>query len=131
MKVTVYTLVDITNTGVVHATGIEKDYQQHSNYNTVIQTVSLTTNVEPTTVTIKHNNINGIGFGSKYRNTQKYWMAEFNIEQENSITLPILLQNFNYVPVITGLDETVKIDKPLFLPNDPKLCNVFFNLADN
>ena len=131
MRVTVYTLIDITNTGVVHAAGIEKDYQQHSNYNTVIQTVSLTTNLAPTTVTIKHENINGIGFGSKYRNTQKYWIAEFNIEQENSVTLPILLQNFKYVPVITGLDETVKIDRPVFIPDDTKFCNVFFNLADN
>ena len=97
----------------------------------MIQTVSLTTNLEPTIVTIKQENINGIGFGSKYRNTQKYWIAEFNIEQENSVTLPILLQNFKYVPVITGLDETVKLDKPVFMPNDTKFCNVFFNLADN
>ena len=45
MQVEIYTLIDITNTGIRHADGDNKKFQQQANLNTIIQTVSLTTNV--------------------------------------------------------------------------------------
>ena len=131
MQVEIYTLIDITNTGVRHADGDNKKFQQQANLNTIIQTVSLTTNVYLRNTYSKKENINPHKFGSKYRNQQRYWIVKFETEVTGSFDLVTLKNNFNLVPIILGLDETVKIEQPVFHTQDKQHCNIIFNLVDN
>ena len=131
MQVEIYTLIDITNTGVRHADGDTTKFQQQSNYNTVIQTVSLTTNIIPKKTIIKHENINGLGFGSSFRNRHKFWSVVFETENSSVLDLKILKDNFHLVPIIIQLEETGKIIQPIFDTVDVTSCNIIFNLVDN
>tara|TARA_Y100000114_G_scaffold156215_1_gene182662 strand:+ start:653 stop:1048 length:396 start_codon:yes stop_codon:yes gene_type:complete len=130
MQVEIYTLIDITDTGVKHADSDTKKFQQQANLNTVIQTVSLTTNVYLKKTYSTTLNINALHFGSKYRNKQKCWIAKFEPEVTGSFDLDILKNNFNLVPIILGLDETVKVDQPVFYTTDEQHCNIIFNFVD-
>ena len=129
MRIELYTLIDITPTGVMHADGNHKQFLQQSNYNTIIQTLSLTANINPVTVEQHHDNINPLGFGNKFRNKQKYWYGVFESEYQFAVTEEILVKNFNMIPIITNLNETAKITPAVIEPLDSNLKNIIFNLV--
>lgn len=129
MRIELYTLVDITPTGVRHANGNNTKFLQQSNYNTILQTLSLTSNIKPSTIDQHYDNINPLKFGDKFRNRQKYWYGVFESEYDSAVTEEILLTNFNMIPVITNLTETAKIDPAVIDTLDNNRKNIIFNLV--
>lgn len=128
MKFIVETLIDITETGA--RKGQEKlPYNQQQNYQTLIQTiglrVNLTANKKPTIVTKSAKE-----FGTRYVGEQKIWVFTFDVDYEGALSLDILLEDFDLVPIITGLEESVKINKSVFRTKDLKDKNIIFKLAD-
>lgn len=125
------TLIDITETGARRGDD-PREQKQQQNFYTTLQTISLRANPtikqSPICEKIHMKNLN---FGSSYSGVHKVWTWDFEFEQPDSHSIDFLTNDFNYVPVISDLDESIKIKDPVFLTNDQKYTNIiFFELAD-
>jgi hypothetical protein len=116
MKLAVYTLIDITSTGILsNDQAVKKERNQQRNWDTALQIISLRNHCRiiahpssPQTV-----NLNLHDFGSDYTGEQRCW--KFIFETETDQDLEILSRDFDSVPVIIGLTETVVLDQPVFV----------------
>jgi hypothetical protein len=131
-----YTLIDVTNTGVFRpSTDLIVERNQQRNWETVMQTVGLRTQLidvispkNPKTVSLA-----GHEFGSYYRDSQRCWKFMFFVEHPD-VFGPVedptrfLEQDFNEVPVITGLTETAALPDPVFYTTGI-LKNLYFKVS--
>ena len=123
-RVTLYTLIDITNTNARRTQDMYK-YQQQQNYQTVIQTLSLRSNpLNVTTSQVVQGE--GLDFGDN-TDWKHVWKMQFEIGYASGITLETLLEDFHMIPIITNLEESVTIDPAIF---DTKTANknIIFNI---
>jgi hypothetical protein len=109
-----YTLVDVTQTNA-RRYDAPKLVNQQANFNTFYNTIGLRTNATEFEITVEEVSIAKLGFGSNYKGKQKVWTIEFYVEAEGSTTVDLLDNDFDLVPIITNLDETVDLDKGLFI----------------
>ena len=124
------TLVDITETGARRGED-PLAYRQQQNFLTVLQTIGLRTNIEyfsgPKVIT-------GVpkekSLGSDYKEEQTIWQFEFTSPAPDSLTLDMLNNDFNLIPIITDLAETVKFKNSVFITQKPKISNTNFELLD-
>lgn len=117
------TLIDITNTGIRHDDG-STEYLQHQNYMTVINTIGLRAN--PINVQVSEVDDNENNFGNIYKNKKRVWVMEFSVEQEGATTTDLMISDFNGVPVITDLFETISLPKPVFVTESDVYKNIVF-----
>jgi hypothetical protein len=131
----VCTLFDITKTDIVsYREGIDSLYQrnQHRNWQVVSQLIQYKSQplmiIEPIKAT---NNLNLYSFDKKYQGIHTIWHSVYAVDQEdlytaNDNSFYYLQKIFDLVPIITGLDETVDIDKNIIDTNlCPNIC--FYN----
>ncbi len=120
---TIATLVDITATGVTrNKSGDEHKRNQQRNWETVLQVLGIRaqpTLVEGPMTGIVDEAILGKLFGDMYTGEQRVWLASFCIEhrdvyKKDNDQLALLAEDFNQVPVVTGLDETARFILPIF-----------------
>jgi hypothetical protein len=112
MIYSLYTLVDITATGQFRSRS-DLERLQQQNFDTVIQTIGLAGNImydSPPKL------IPADIFGNP---NQKCWYFEWYMEREHLFEvegdeLARLKELFEFVPVITGLTETAKFERPMF-----------------
>lgn len=131
MDYTLYTTVDITNTGQYRPSpGNELSRWKEQNFQTVLQTLGLRANIrysgKPTVQTIKGNLI---GFDTKEE--LRVWSFEFEAERDYPFGTeedPVLYlkEDFFGVPYIQGLDELMKQKHAVFNPHAPGNNIVFF-----
>ena len=127
MRFMVLTLVDITQTNARRADGDKFAYSQQQNYNTLVNTMGLRTNILPLSdIKIEDRELEPNEFGKEYSGTHKVWSFPFEVEAEDSLSIEMLEQDFDLVPVITDLDETVKINNNVFRTNGAKDNNIRF-----
>ncbi len=131
MRYRIYTLVDITNTKQYRIEGGKEcaRYQQQ-NFDTVIQTIGLRSNLEydtPPTVLI------GVpkDYGLDGSNLENIWMFEWFVEMEyiflkDNDDVGFLKTDFDLVPYIPGLTETFKMSPAIFKPG----TNISFEMLD-
>lgn len=126
MKYTLLTLVDITQTNARRGEDALLQRQQQ-NFFSVMQTISLRSNPD---VHAKPNfekrSIAGLGFGSAFKGEQMVWKLDFEFEQDSSHTLELLMMDFDMVPFIHNLSETVKFKDHAFVTNSKQYTNVIF-----
>ena len=130
MRFTLYTLVDITETNTRRGEDPLK-YRQQQNYLTVIQTIGMRVNpiyVNPPVI-IKEIP-SKLGLGSKYNTKENIWKYTFDIEYEGGLSLEILENDFDLVPVITNLEETATFDNAHFITKKPNKNNIIFQIDD-
>jgi hypothetical protein len=112
------TLVDITNTGDIKT---DSQYRnKRRNWEVLIQLLGLRTQI----VLLNSPSINEVNltpdqFGSDFTGTHYVWTFKFGVEHEHIFSnstseFGILYQDFNNVPIITGLSETAKFKLPVF-----------------
>ena len=124
------TLVDITETGARRGED-PLAYRQQQNFLTVLQTKGLRTNIEYTsgpkviTAVPKEKSL-----GIDYKGEQTIWQFEFTSPAPDSLTLDMLNNDFNLIPIITDLAETVKFKNSVFITQKPKISNTNFELLD-
>jgi hypothetical protein len=127
MRFMVLTLVDITQTNARRADGDKFAYSQQQNYNTLVNTMGLRTNILPLSdIKIEDRELEPNEFGKEYSGTHKVWSFPFEVEAEDSLSIEMLEQDFDLVPVITDLNETVKINNNVFRTNGAKDNNIRF-----
>jgi len=127
-----YSLVDITPTGVIRNTSPDAiDRDQQRNWETVLQCMGLRTqpqNIQnPVSSMI---DIESTEFGDFYKGNQTVWMWQWTVEATGIYDLqnkPLggLMQDFEQVPIITGLDETARFILPIFYPYGT-IKNIYF-----
>ncbi|MCX7592442.1 MAG: hypothetical protein N2235_01535 [Fischerella sp.] len=120
----VFTLVDITETKVYHTTNSQdKDIKrnQQRNWDTVVQILGLRCQVfDLTTPTAELSDIKNLFFGSDFSGIQKVWSFTFGVDRpdifrsNNYNPTGALFLDFDNVPIITGLTETVNFKIPVF-----------------
>jgi len=129
-RIKAYTLIDITNTGVVR--NFKKDFlpytdksgnkittekewlfarRQERNYETLLQILSL--RIQPMDIDgpfLIKNNIKRYKFGKQYKTNHPVWMVEFGYESTNALAtsddpIGLLASDCNNVPMMIGLLE--------------------------
>ena len=130
MRFILHTLVDITETGARRGEDPVK-YRQQQNFLTIMQTIGM--RVNPTYVAAPKITLeipNKLGLGSSYKSKQKVWTYTFDIEYEGALDIETLVNDFDLIPVITGLDETVKFSNAQFITKNNSICNISFVIDD-
>ena len=126
-----FSLIDITATGVTRGDNDSTERNQQRNWETVLQCIGLRTqpqNVqEPITdiVNLKH-----LDFGDFYTGEQSVWTWYWTVENTGVYDIhnkPLggLQQDFEQVPIITGLTETARFMLPIFYPYGT-IKNIYF-----
>ena len=130
-----YTLVGITNTGVIkHDPILQLKRNQQRNWETILQVISLRaqpmaiTPSQPMLVPLKEHQ-----FGSAYTNKQLCWKFKFYIEHRDTFGPSndpdlFLKTDFDQVPIISNLTETVKGNIPIFYTSG-EFKNIYFKFS--
>ena len=130
MRFIICTLIDITETGCRRGED-PTQYRQQQNFLTVMQTIGL--RVNPTYVTppetIKEIP-SKLGLGTSYKTKQTIWKYTFDVDYEGALDVQTLENDFDLIPVIGGLNETVVLDMPQFITKNTNKTNIIFILSD-
>lgn len=123
MQYKLYTLVDITHTGQYrHEPGKEVARWKEQNFNTVLQTLGLRSNVfythSPVLIEVK-----GKLVGFNTNEIIRVWRFDFETERDhvyfsNNDPVGFLKEDFNLVPYINGLDELMVQQLSVFSTGD-------------
>lgn len=125
-----YTLVDITATGVTRGPDTTERSQQR-NFDTVQQAIGLIT--QPIGVgdpIITNAHMEWLEFGEYFQGEQRVWVWQFAVEHSDIFqigTNPVgqLTNAFDQVPIVCGLTETARFMLPIFYPYGA-IKNVYF-----
>jgi len=155
--ITVYTLIDISRTGVVspykadapafiddanqivnNEQSWNKSRNQQSNCETLIQTISLRGNPMYIELPRKYtvDDIKQLDFGSSYKGKHIFWSTSFSVEQvglyagQTGKPLAGLLNDFTNVPIIANLTESIKLKTPMWDAINPRNKNIYFVLNE-
>jgi hypothetical protein len=127
---TLYTLVDITPTGVVRGPdSLRRDQQR--NWETVVQAIGLVAQPsEVVAVQTIEAPLEWAEFGEFYEGRHIIWSWRFAVEHsdvfaKNDNPVARLEELFEQVPVITGLEETARFMLPIFYPYGA-IKNIYF-----
>jgi hypothetical protein len=125
MRYQITTLVDITKTNPPRGTTDPTTLGQQSNYNTLIQTISLRANID---YSIDPKMETG-RLPEPFTGKGTYWTFIFEVEREqiflkDADPVGLLKEDLNGVPVVTGLKDTVNFKLPVF-HTDGKLINAY------
>ena len=123
------TLIDITETGARRGDDPRKQ-QQQQNFFTTLQTISLRAN--PTVTESPKSElilIKNLNFGSTYSGKHRVWSWSFSFEQSDSHNIEFLLNDFDFVPIINNLDETIKLNDSAFITSNEKSRNIIFEIS--
>ena len=127
-----YTLIDITETKQHRSRSTDKFLiNQQANFMTFFQTLSLRFNPyyesSPTVEVMSAAELKKLGFGTKYKGEHKVWCFEFDLDSATSqFNEQEVLQDFDLVPVIAALNETIEINNNVFRTQDKTNTNIIF-----
>lgn len=124
MRYTIYTTVDITNTGQYrNESGKEALRWKEQNFQTVLQTIGIRANIrfeeKPRLLEIAGS---VVGFNTS--DIIKVWTFTFETEREYPLT-HALVEDFDGVPYISGLDESMEQNLDVFVTEGPARNIVF------
>lgn len=123
MKFELYTLVDITRTDARRSED-PIAYKKQQNYLTVINTIGL--RVNPSITKHPQQVTEYPKFGTSYKGEQKVWKLVFDIEYEDATSEELLQNDFQLIPFINSLDETVEFEHCVFDTKSNKNKNIVF-----
>lgn len=126
-----YTLVDITPTGVVRS-DVEHDQErnQQRNWETVLQCIGIRAQPLETSWRVDEVELVDYDFGELYSGKHKVWSFAFTVDHAGAFgnhedPVHLLHLDFDQVPVITYLNETVKFILPVFYTHGA-IKNIYF-----
>lgn len=130
MRYKIYTLVDITRTGQYrNEVGMELARLQQQNFDTIVQTVGMRANLAYTTPPrVKIDT--PVNYGLEGAELSNIWIFEWEVDKEDLFLhqndpVARLKEDFEFVPYISGLTETVKYDPAIFRPG----VNISFEIV--
>jgi hypothetical protein len=132
----VFTLIDITDSGVVSPKVNARGFFQAQNLNTFIQSIGLRS--QPVLSSVEKLNAEDVSkheFGSNFTGIHDVWVLEFASEtadawNKNNNNVYMLYEDFNNTPVHTSLDETAVIN-PESIDTSTVIKNTYFKYREN
>ena len=127
MNFEIATLIDITQTNQTKFRSDDRQaINQQANWNTFLQVIGLRSNpyFDSAPSCNEGIDISNSEFGSDYTGKQKVWYFKFSIEQEGALSVDFLKDDFDLVPVIPNLTETIKLKPSVFHTSDIELINI-------
>ena len=107
MRYKILSLLDITKTAKSQD---EKLHAQFSNYMTFENSLLLRSNMSSiSSVVSEMMDITNLKFGENYQGEHRVWHTTIEPEFPDAVSLDTLKNDFDLVPMLTGLDETIKI----------------------
>ena len=133
MSYQIYTLIDITPTGKHRGRNDGgKEVNQQTNWLTFQNCAMLRTNISFGEVTSFEDIVDKYMFGSDYQGKHKIWSVIIDPDQPDAVNSGMLKDDFDLVPMIDKLDETVQTNCDLFFTKDETKRNILFiNTSDN
>lgn len=133
---TVYTLVDITNSGITNPRTENKlGYNQQQNLNTILQLIGLRSQpIEYRVSKLEAQDIVDYDFGKAYHGLHTVWKLEFVSEhtdvyaKDNNKTF-FLISDCDGAAFTGKLTETVDFKYNTFETTDINLLNLYFNIS--
>lgn len=131
----VYTLIDITETKKHRNNSDNKvAIDQQANFMTFVQTLMLRKNIyfeAPKVEKITQAKLKSLGFGADYTGSHNVWCLECSVDEGQTLPDPKdILSDFELVPVIPGLNETIEINNNVFKTKG-KTKNITIKLNDD
>ncbi len=130
MEYKLYTTVDITNTGQYrHEPGKESDRWREQNFQTILQTLGMRANISYAK-SPKSIEISGHILGFNTSNIIRVWQFDFYSERANFFEKdgnPVgnLIEDFDGIPYIAGLDESMEQNYDVFVTEGPSRNIIF------
>tara|TARA_R110002074_G_scaffold52860_2_gene133143 strand:- start:687 stop:1094 length:408 start_codon:yes stop_codon:yes gene_type:complete len=127
-----YTLVDITDTGVNNPKGSTMEFRQAQNLNSLIQVLSMRTQpLNPIVTKLEKATMDEYKFGSKFKDTHSVWKMTFTTDIQDAYKsgdekYTHLINDCNNVPVHTDLSETIKLNPSSLSTQNKKIKNIYF-----
>ena len=124
-----YTLIDITETKSYRSADQKLNHQQ-ANFMTFFQTLCLRSNYgyENSPVIEK---LSELGVGTDYKGSHNVWRLALTVDEGRTFgDIKTFEEDFDLVPVINALDETIKINNNVFRTADKKAKNITFKADD-
>jgi hypothetical protein len=113
-----YTLIDITKTGILTREPLKQRNQQR-NWETIQQILSFRAQpMEMSYIGSVEEDLETYCFGANYQGIHRIWTFEFAIERDDVYRMDhdrygSLKHDLSLIPVILGLDETIKPSTPM------------------
>lgn len=124
MRFKVLSLIDITKRGKSQE---EKLQAQFSNYMTFENCLLLRSNIQIVSgPIIEKMDITNLQFGENYQGEHTVWTVVFEPEFPDAVNTDTFKQDFDLIPMLTGLDETIKIKTGVYRTTDPDYTNILF-----
>lgn len=129
---TVYTLVDVTATGVTRLTSDnEIQRNQQRNWETLLQVISM--KAQPVHVegpVCTELDVGYLEFGEMFEGRHKVWVTCIGVEHvdlflKDEDPVAGLKEDFEQVPVVSGLSETARFMLPIFYTHGA-IKNIYF-----
>ena len=129
-----YTLIDITETKSYRSADQKLNHQQ-ANFMTFFQTLCLRNNYTydkaPTLQKLTEKKLRELGFGTDYKGSHTVWRLALTVDEGRTFgDIKTFEEDFDLVPVINALDETIKINNNVFRTADKKAKNITFKADD-
>lgn len=125
---TVYTLVDITDTGASDPRIVPNiQYQQAQNLNSIIQLVSL--RIQPVLVQVdvfNNEDMADYDFGSRFTGLNTVWLLKFATERAGFTNPELLKKDADGLPIITSLQETAEFVTDVLDTFSAEQKNIYF-----
>jgi len=124
------TLIDITETKLTKNRSDDKvACSQQANWMTFVQTMMLRTNImcdSPRAVKYSATEFKKLGFGDQYKGSHTVWEVDCSTDEYQYFPpSDVLDSDFDMVPVIGELNETIKINNNVFRTT-PEARNIIF-----
>ncbi len=133
----IYTLIDVTDSNVSSPKINAKKFYQSQNLNTFMQVIGLRTQPIISSVTkLESQNMAEYNFGNDYTGTHTFWLMKFVSETEGAwkkddIETALLVEDFNFVPIHSNIDETATIDGDIINTDNEDKLNTYFKFSEN
>ena len=131
------TLIDITQTGQTKFKSKDRLLiNQQANWNTFLQVLSMRINpIFENPPQVQTISVNPEEFGNSYvteeNNKHKVWHFKFTSERDGAVSEATMQEDFDLIPVINGLSETILNSSDVFRTRDVQARNIVFKLVDN
>jgi hypothetical protein len=124
MRFQLLTLIDITETKARKGDN-PFEYMQQQNFLTCVQTISLRANPTiPQSSSVTTENLKNFKFGELYKGRHRVWSLTFEFEYDNH-SIELLTKDFDLVPVINNLNESIQMNVSAFLTNGREDRNTY------
>lgn len=124
MKYELLTLADITETKAKFDKN-DPAWHQQQNFLTVLQTIGLRVNISYKHSTeVIDTTAKQAGFGTMYKGKNKVWKFVFETDFDDATSIELMTSDFDMVPIITNLEESVEFKNHMFESTNPQRMNI-------